>query len=347
MMQLLRFVDAREYEALAGCRADEIGGTDVESDIAGVVMERSAVVNPPMYLRALFKRVGQLCPSVEWVTRSLTPTHIELLKDNYDIVIVAAGPGFPTLWQATEAKDSIPNSSANGKVDDDANRLTDAYRLPFKYTRGQNLIYRQSDFETQFKEPVLRGEYLVPTESAVGCPSEASAAGDPDMAHNYEMQSSLSHTSMQSHSPYLIYGATHEYGDSIRDLSAPADADAAHELLSDRMGQLHPELIGKTPVGVNWGIRVMSERSHLGKVPVVGRHPRFENVWLVGGLGARGLIHHAIVGEILAEAALAGEEDVVPKEMRLSTQIHGLDRMLARERLKEKNSLTKESVKEH
>ena len=38
--------------------------------------------------------------------------------------------------------------------------------------------------------------------------------------------------------------------------------------------------------------------------------------WVVGGLGARGLVYHAWLGEHLAQAVLAREESLLPAELR-------------------------------
>ena len=40
--------------------------------------------------------------------------------------------------------------------------------------------------------------------------------------------------------------------------------------------------------------------------------------WYVGGLGARGLVYHAMLAEIVAEAVLSGDESVVPEELRFN-----------------------------
>ena len=38
--------------------------------------------------------------------------------------------------------------------------------------------------------------------------------------------------------------------------------------------------------------------------------------WVVGGLGARGLVYHAWLGEHLARAVLARDESLLPVELR-------------------------------
>lgn len=47
-----------------------------------------------------------------------------------------------------------------------------------------------------------------------------------------------------------------------------------------------------------------------GRTPTAGG-----NWWFVGGLGARGLVYHAWLGKVLAEAALTGDEGALPEEL--------------------------------
>ena len=37
--------------------------------------------------------------------------------------------------------------------------------------------------------------------------------------------------------------------------------------------------------------------------------------WIVGGLGARGLVYHAWLGKLIANAALAGTEEGLPEQL--------------------------------
>jgi glycine/D-amino acid oxidase-like deaminating enzyme len=36
--------------------------------------------------------------------------------------------------------------------------------------------------------------------------------------------------------------------------------------------------------------------------------------WLVGGLGARGLLYHGLVGKLTAKAVVSGDETIIPSE---------------------------------
>ncbi len=45
--------------------------------------------------------------------------------------------------------------------------------------------------------------------------------------------------------------------------------------------------------------------------------------WIVGGLGARGLVYHAWVGQLLAAAILQGSDEQLPPELRRWQQPKG------------------------
>ena len=79
---------------------------------------------------------------------------------------------------------------------------------------------------------------------------------------------------------------------------------------------------------VRYGVRANPPRSNLGSLPLVGRiaaasddaddakPSEKKNWWYVGGLGARGLVYHGMLGAIVAAAALSGDDALVPPELR-------------------------------
>jgi glycine/D-amino acid oxidase-like deaminating enzyme len=102
----------------------------------------------------------------------------------------------------------------------------------------------------------------------------------------------------------LVCGATHEYKESFDDLPQDdPDPSQALELLQPKLSTLYPSLFSNNYKlhSVNAGIRVMSERSNLGKIPLISVHSEYSNIWLLAGLGARGLIHHAYMAKTLVD----------------------------------------------
>lgn len=96
------------------------------------------------------------------------------------------------------------------------------------------------------------------------------------------------------------------------------------------LGDAHSWVVDTT----RYGVRANPPRSNLGSLPLVGRilpthgddggeknhdskHAETKQTrWYVGGLGARGLVYHGMLGEIVARAVLEDDDTHVPKELR-------------------------------
>ena len=96
------------------------------------------------------------------------------------------------------------------------------------------------------------------------------------------------------------------------------------------LGDAHSWVVDTT----RYGVRANPPRSNLGSLPLVGRilpthgddggeknhdskHTETKQTrWYVGGLGARGLVYHGMLGEIVARAVLEDDDTHVPKELR-------------------------------
>lgn len=165
----------------------------------------------------------------------------------------------------------------------------DVDKLNLKLVRGQNLLLQEpqsnpSSQSTKTKKvALLAGEYIVPR------PSDG----------------------------VLICGATHEYSDNISELEAEPNAQICSHLLSDKINNLRRGLMDSAAqvVGCTAGIRVVTPRSHHGKIPFIRQHKVLKNTWTLGGFGSRGLIWHALLGKMVVEAALAGDTSGLPVEL--------------------------------
>ena len=79
-----------------------------------------------------------------------------------------------------------------------------------------------------------------------------------------------------------------------------------------------PSLTDLQAVRVWEGRKVHVDRGvGVPKLPVICRHDIFSNVWLMTGLGSRGLIHHALVAEHMAAAIRRGDVSQIPQELRM------------------------------
>jgi glycine/D-amino acid oxidase-like deaminating enzyme len=113
----------------------------------------------------------------------------------------------------------------------------------------------------------------------------------------------------------LVCGATHEYGE-LSDLQRMApDLDQAVTRLRSKLDVIYPHLPWEHAQSATAGIRVSTQRCHLGRLPVIGRHERNSKVWLMSGFGSKGLVYHALLARHLAAAVVHGA--AVPEDMRL------------------------------
>ena len=140
----------------------------------------------------------------------------------------------------------------------------------------------------------------------------------------------------------LLVGTTREYDATVatarragaRDPESDAVAAAAAEKLTRDVMEVYPPLRGMSVDAVRYGVRANPPRRALGSLPLVGRVRVGEETetetdgdgdgtratrrtrWYVGGLGARGLVYHGMVGEMVARAALTGDGGGIPRELR-------------------------------
>jgi glycine/D-amino acid oxidase-like deaminating enzyme len=49
---------------------------------------------------------------------------------------------------------------------------------------------------------------------------------------------------------------------------------------------------------------VVPPRNQLGRTPTAGKHSEYDNVWLIGGLGSRGLLYHALLARLVIQAVV-------------------------------------------
>jgi len=148
----------------------------------------------------------------------------------------------------------------------------------------------------------------------------------------------------------LLVGATKEYDASVEDArragavyrrdGATGDAIVAEEdgvdaaavasaeraeasLLASSAATYPPLARGDSRVDVvRYGVRANPPRTPLGSLPLIGRleiegsDAAATRTWFVGGLGARGLVYHAMLAKTLARAVLTGDAGVIPSELR-------------------------------
>ena len=150
-----------------------------------------------------------------------------------------------------------------------------------------------------------------------------------------------------------VVGATKRFGltpaEAFAQLSRPvvhdvAEAEAAADALLPAASSLWPPISGWRVEAVRAGVRALPVRGADGAIPYAGRLPAPDETrvwalassrqppsdseasdaeaaaasppaWVIGGLGARGLVYHAWLGRLVAAAVLAGSEAGLPPEL--------------------------------
>ncbi|CAN0071742.1 unnamed protein product [Ascophyllum nodosum] len=112
----------------------------------------------------------------------------------------------------------------------------------------------------------------------------------------------------------LLFGSTQEPV-LLRDVDKPANMTQALRQLAPKIAKLFPALEGVEPVGVSSGVRVIQDRTEYGRIPIAGRLPFSRRGWVIAALGARGLIHHAYLGRLVAACALLDSDQHLPPQV--------------------------------
>lgn len=250
--------------------------------MGGVLIHKASIIDAIPYLETLWQAVLHQCDSSRWISDSVI-TDIAPLSSQYGTIIVAAGIGTQMLWSS--------GAKSNNNFD------ISQTQFKLKYVRGQNIFYENID--TPLTAPLLCGEYIVPKSSS--------------FSEEFQVSSNSGTNQV------LMCGATHEHirltsqSDVISALTAKGSVAEARTLLDNKLQRILPATADMRPLQVNTGVRLATERTNFGKLPIVGRHPVLRNVWVLSGLGSRGLVYHALMAKYLTEAIASDDESVIPE----------------------------------
>ncbi|KAJ3695533.1 hypothetical protein LUZ60_000910 [Juncus effusus] len=98
------------------------------------------------------------------------------------------------------------------------------------------------------------------------------------------------------------------------------ESSKAMEELMRKISVIYPEITKWSFVGAKAGLRAMPPLTEIGSVPLLGclneliRVRGNCRVWLIGGLGARGLLYHGLLGKLTAQAVVSCDESLIPLE---------------------------------
>jgi glycine/D-amino acid oxidase-like deaminating enzyme len=275
---------------------------DARPNTRGIKYRQGSVVNTPAYLHALWAACDAT-GRVSWRRERIDA--FESLFTEFDSVIVCAGAATRTVSNLAS--------------------------LPINPCRGQNIRYRP-----RVAPPPPLSESLVPPASGDvedGENNEAPAVlrDKHDLPEYPVIAGKYLIPDLFNESGTMLAGATFEYfgrGDHdgkdplhFASGTAPPDLDYAVSELTEPLSQLSPSLSEHwIPESSQSGVRALPPRSMLGSVPIAGEIkgvPQHDKAaWILTALGSRGLLHHALLGKLVARSAIGGSDVLIPIDAR-------------------------------
>ncbi|XP_056692341.1 uncharacterized protein [Spinacia oleracea] len=120
----------------------------------------------------------------------------------------------------------------------------------------------------------------------------------------------------------LYLGSTWEW--ESRNFSSVVSLEEASSTLQQLLHKtslVYPKITNWTIMGAQAGVRAMPPLTPQGSFPLLGCIDELvggnssSKYWLIGGLGARGLLYHGWLGKLTAQAVLSSNEGVLPPEL--------------------------------
>ena len=237
------------------------------------------VIHVPSYLRGLWVACTDMCSSAA----NATDAHQLSLRWEDVAADVKA------LASKLSEYDAVILAAGSGLFESDkipaVPILSDGHSLPVQLVRGQSV---------EVTLPLTSGE----------CSNDAVLCG--------KYVSPLPRGTSEGRT--VLVGATHEYQ------RVPLTPD---EVVTDLRARTEPFLPPhrsaeiwdcSTVRRVTSGVRVQSARGKFGRLPIIGRWDDVSlhsNAWIFTGLSSRGLLYHAMYGEMLSRAVLGNAEEVL------------------------------------
>ena len=304
--------------AAEGAGGGAVGGGAVGGGARGAVFAPNArSVDTPAYLRALWAlcETQAAAAGVEaaWCTRRVDALAElqEVTGGPYDAIIVAMGS------RAVEITELQGLASV------------------LRPCRGQNLLLENS---ADLRTPLISGKYVVPVANGAQLLAGATFEYDPpDIVHRPPDAEAAAAALLPS------LAAIHPPLATARVLGAQAGVRA----LPPRSHYGYVPLLGRLPIEAGGSAaaagggeagggeaseadayqpwlrlrsRKRGDEATDDPAVSVGAAAPSGGTWIFGGLGSRGLIHHALLGAAVAEAVLEGDETLLPEHTRRCQQ---------------------------
>ncbi|CAN6202308.1 unnamed protein product [Urochloa humidicola] len=162
----------------------------------------------------------------------------------------------------------------------------------------------------------------LPLRACRGVIAEFQLPSDTVEEYGNQSPSILSDAWMAFQGPRTVsVGSTWQWkSENFSSTVSDEEALAAKDELLPKASGVYPGISKWDFVHARAGIRAMPPLTTNGSLPLLGRLDEMVGkksnckFWLVGGLGARGLLYHGLVGKLTAEAAISCDENVIPSE---------------------------------
>ena len=133
---------------------------------------------------------------------------------------------------------------------------------------------------------------------------------------------------------HLIVGATKKYGvtpdQALCELQNNAEqswrdsyVSETRSHLRDQAIQIWKHLSGWHAIQLRTGVRALPPMTQRGALPILGYME--PNIWVISGLGSRGVLYHALLGSLTAEAVMKGDPNGLPSPLKWSLPCSMLD----------------------
>ncbi|KAL0055085.1 hypothetical protein WJX82_006839 [Trebouxia sp. C0006] len=260
-----------------------------DANVAALLIRGGLVLHPYKYLRAVWQQCeaqlaeldngSEACLRLQQV---YSLTQLEEQHGPYDAVVVAAGAAAATLPEV-------------GGV------------LPLRLCQGYGLE-------------------LTPNLTPKIGPSVTEKPSVISVTTSHH-QNPNTHANSQHGGQQISVGATKQFGvtpeealqECGRRVTQSDELAQAENLLRPKAEALWSPASTWQVARVRTGVRALPQNTIDGAVPLAGQlpsTPKDKQRWIVGGLGARGLVYHAWLGKLVAQAVVEGSDACLPSQLR-------------------------------
>jgi glycine/D-amino acid oxidase-like deaminating enzyme len=297
------------------------------------LIKGAVIVNPFRYLTALWKSIQFNNPNTQWFTKaitSLSDLSSSSLSSSYDIVVVACGPGILNLCpqlnkelRLVRGQNLFFDPSNNNSVDMNIGYLSGEYIIPHRNPIDNSFSLLCGATHEHITNEQYNA-YLPPFISTAYNNDDISICINKNINCNTitinDNNNTINNTSFD------INSSRYHHHHQCRQQPNIA---VAEQLLKNKLNLMMPTIQNMKIISGNVGTRVVTTRSSIGRLPIIGKVPiqnrnssslndsgSSTNVWMMTGFGSRGLVHHALLADYLCQSIINDDESIIPMFLR-------------------------------